>query len=55
VRILLPGIQPAIGAFVGIGTPLASNAENMWGLRFALTFLWEPSRNFFRALQLGAN
>lgn len=52
VRFLLPGIQPAIGAFVGVGTPLATAAENIWGMRFALTFVWEPSRRFFRAIQL---
>ncbi len=51
VRFLLPGIQPAIGAFVGVGTPLASSADSVWGLRFALTFVWDPSRPFFRALK----
>jgi len=52
VRFLTPGIQPAIGAFVGVGTPLQSAADSVWGLRFALTFVWDPSRPFFRALQL---
>lgn len=52
VRFLLPGIQPAIGAFVGVGTPLASYAQSVWGLRFALTFVWDPKRPFFRALDL---
>jgi hypothetical protein len=52
VRFLTPGIQPAIGAFVGVGTPLASAAENVWGLRFALTFVWDPSRPFLGALEL---
>jgi hypothetical protein len=52
VRFLTPGIQPAIGAFVGVGTPLASTADSVWGLRFALTFVWDPTRPFFAALHL---
>jgi hypothetical protein len=52
VRFLTPGIQPSLGAFVGVGTPLASNADAVWGLRFGLTFIWDPSRPFFTALQL---
>jgi hypothetical protein len=52
VRFLTPGIQPAIGAFVGVGTPLASGADSVWGLRFALTFVWDPARPFLGALEL---
>jgi hypothetical protein len=52
VRFLTPGIQPAIGAFVGVGTPLAPTATDVWGLRFALTFIWDPSRPFLGALKL---
>jgi len=52
VRFLTAGIQPAIGAFVGVGTPLASAADSVWGLRFALTFVWEPGRPVLRALHL---
>jgi hypothetical protein len=52
IRFLTPGIQPAVGAFLGVGTPLASGAENVWGLRFALTFVWDPGRPFLGALEL---
>jgi hypothetical protein len=52
VRFLLPGVEPAIGAFVGVGTPIAPAAENIWGLRFALTFVWEPHQKFFHALRM---
>jgi hypothetical protein len=52
IRFLTPGIQPAIGAFVGIGSPLDTVAQSVWGLRFALTFVWDPRRPFFRALDL---
>jgi len=50
VRFLTPGIQPAIGAFVGIGSPLDPNAMSVWGVRLAVTFVWDPRRPFFRAL-----
>jgi hypothetical protein len=52
IRFLIPGIEPAIGAFAGVGTPLASAADTIWGMRFALTFVWEPSQRFFRTLRL---
>jgi hypothetical protein len=50
VRFVTPGIQPAVGAFVGIGSPLAPTADSVWGLRFALTFVWDPRRPFFKAI-----
>jgi hypothetical protein len=52
VRFLLPGIEPAIGAFAGVGTPLATPADAVWGMRFAFTAVWEPSTAFFKALKL---
>ncbi len=50
VRLLTPGIQPALGAFVGVGSPLDPAAHGVVGLRLALTFVWDPRRPFFRAL-----
>jgi hypothetical protein len=52
IRFLTPGIQPALGAFVGLGSPLVQGAETVWGARFALTFVWDPRKPFFRVLQL---
>ena len=34
------------------GIPLDTVAQSVWGLRFALTFVWDPRRPFFRALDL---
>ena len=50
LRLLTPGIQPALGVFVGIGSPLDQAAQSVWGVRLALTFVWDPRRPFFRAL-----
>ena len=52
VRFLTPGIQPAIGAFVGVGTPPGVVGDAVWGLRFALTFVWDPGRPFLGELHL---
>jgi hypothetical protein len=49
VRLLTSGIQPALGAFVGIGSPLDASATSVWGVRLALTFVWDPRRPFFHA------
>ena len=50
VRLLTPGIQPALGAFVGVTSPLDPAATSVWGVRLAVTFVWDPRRPFFRAL-----
>jgi len=50
LRLLTPGIQPALGVFFGIGSPLDASATSVWGARLALTFVWDPRRPFFRAL-----
>ena len=42
VRFLTRTFQPAVGAFVDLGTPISSQAETVWGVRFALTFVWDP-------------
>ena len=50
IRFLMPGIQPALGAFVGVGAPLAPMTGSFWGLRCALTFVWDPSKPFRQGL-----
>ncbi len=42
VRFLSHTIQPALGAFVDLGTPLSAAGETVWGFRFALSYVWEP-------------
>jgi hypothetical protein len=54
IRFFTPGIQPAIGVFAGFGSPLDPAAGSVWGARFALTFVWDPSRPFFRVLQINS-
>jgi hypothetical protein len=39
-----------LGAFVGVTSPLDPAATSVWGVRLALTFVWDPRRPFFRAL-----
>jgi hypothetical protein len=42
VRLMTPYVQPAISAFTNIGTPLFGGVDHLWGLRLALTVLFDP-------------
>jgi hypothetical protein len=35
-------LQPAIGVFTGLGSPLAWWADSVWGARLSLTLVWDP-------------
>lgn len=42
VRLVLPWVQPAISAFTNIGTPLYGAHASIWGLRLAITLVYDP-------------
>jgi hypothetical protein len=41
VRFLTPYVQPAISFMTSIGTPFGGETERFWGLRLAVTVVWD--------------
>jgi hypothetical protein len=42
VRIVLPWVQPAVSVFTNVGTPLYGAQVSIWGLRLAITLVYDP-------------
>ena len=42
IRFITANVQPAISAFSSLGYPLYPESDFVWGLRFALTVIWDP-------------
>jgi hypothetical protein len=44
VRFLTPYVQPAISFMTSLGTPFGGETDHFWGLRLAMTFIYDRQR-----------
>jgi hypothetical protein len=46
VRFITQNVQPALSLFTSLGYPLYPESDTVWGLRFALTVIWDPRHRY---------
>jgi hypothetical protein len=43
VRVMTPYVQPALSGFTNVGPPLYGNADHIWGVRLAVTVVYDAT------------